>query len=134
MARRGPWLEAHIETKPPRFKPRVRGRRPRSFSSPPRKRGPLEGLPPLRCTDPLRSLSAQGTTIRASPQPCRRLDDRQEFRRGQARAANQRAVDVARAEQFGGIVTIDRATIEEARSEEHTSELQSLMRTSYAVF
>src|SRR3546814_7728310 len=83
MARRGPWLEAHIETKPPRFKPRVRGRRPRSFSSPPRKRGPLEGLPPLRCTDPLRSLSAQGTTI---------------------------------------------------RSEEHTSELQSLMRISYAVF
>src|SRR3546814_12537948 len=69
----------------------------------------------LRGTDPLRSLSAQETTIRASPQPCRRLDDRQEFRRGQARAANQRAVDVARAEQFGGIVTIDRATIEEAQ-------------------
>src|SRR3546814_13678483 len=48
------------------------------------------------------------------PQPCRRLDDRQEFRRGQARAADQRAVDVAGAEQFGGIVAVDRAAIEQA--------------------
>src|SRR3546814_7873618 len=33
------------------------------------------------------------------------------------------------------VATIDRAAIEAAaRSEEHTSELQSLMRTSYAVF
>src|SRR3546814_10139297 len=81
MARRGPWLEAHIETKPPRFKPRVRGRRPRSFSSPPRKRGPLEGWPPLRCPHPFRSWSAQGRPFRASPQPCPALDVRREFSR-----------------------------------------------------
>src|SRR3546814_5666364 len=35
-----------------------------------------------------------------------------------------------------GAIAVDRIvmTAEEARSEEHTSELQSLMRTSYAVF
>src|SRR3546814_9457341 len=32
------------------------------------------------------------------------------------------------------IVTTDYSSMIEARSEEHTSELQSLMRTSYAVF
>src|SRR3546814_10545214 len=38
------------------------------------------------------------------------------------------------ADELGGKVTIAKLNIDEDRSEEHTSELQSLMRISYAVF
>src|SRR3546814_5302332 len=37
-------------------------------------------------------------------------------------------------ERFSGRKADDRADMQHARSEEHTHELQSLMRTSYAVF
>src|SRR3546814_5972500 len=42
---------------------------------------------------------------------------------------HQRVVD-----QFRALAGTDAAEVDDARSEEHTSELQSLMRISYAVF
>src|SRR3546814_8239645 len=51
------------------------------------------------------------------------------------RVANQRSCDeVGIAHMLGVAAPLERHQIVEARSEEHTSELQSLMRISYAVF
>src|SRR3546814_2629376 len=68
----------------------------------------------------------------------RRLDDRHELGGREAGPADERAVDVGHPQQFDRVLALDRAAVEDAhlgaRSEEHTSELQSLMRISYAVF
>src|SRR3546814_10185072 len=42
--------------------------------------------------------------------------------------------DIARIEPFGGFARANSVDAARVRSEEHTSELQSLMRISYAVF
>src|SRR3546814_1724610 len=47
-------------------------------------------------------------------------------------AADEAVVDLAGDAQFGRVVRVD--DIDQMRSEEHTSELQSLLRSSYAVF
>src|SRR3546814_17478133 len=62
----------------------------------------------------------------ADRQVARALGDRQRLRRGERR----RAFDLRVLLQLGGEVD----GLADHRSEEHTSELQSLMRTSYAVF
>src|SRR3546814_6606653 len=67
----------------------------------------------------------------------RRLDDRPEIRGLQAGAADQGAIDFGKAENLLCVGRLYRSPVEDAegcRSEEHTSELQSLMRISYAVF
>src|SRR3546814_3026353 len=45
-----------------------------------------------------------------------------------------RDLDCMSTRRFGAVTHEIRAVFEQKRSEEHTSELQSLMRTSYAVF
>src|SRR3546814_7273530 len=45
-----------------------------------------------------------------------------------------RIVRVPRITEAGSVLLIENEVAENERSEEHTSELQSLMRTSYAVF
>src|SRR3546814_3839335 len=51
-----------------------------------------------------------------------------------ARAIGRRAAGHARAEVWPSLEAVARAVSRMHRSEEHTSELQSLMRISYAVF
>src|SRR3546814_17742275 len=55
--------------------------------------------------------------------------------RGMARPASDGSATMTRLRQAGGVgIVADDGTVYAARSEEHTSELQSLMRISYAVF
>src|SRR3546814_5224778 len=61
-----------------------------------------------------------------------RLADRGDLRRGIDDAGNRVIVDMARL--AGKHLRADCALVLGLRSEEHTSELQSLMRISYAVF
>src|SRR3546814_3045758 len=51
-----------------------------------------------------------------------------------ARVTDRPSFKKAHADQLAHFAAADRQRTEEARSEEHTSELQSLMRISYAVF
>src|SRR3546814_3727282 len=44
------------------------------------------------------------------------------------------AISQLRVERASGVLSVNRPPLRTARSEEHTSELQSLMRISYAVF
>src|SRR3546814_7365103 len=76
---------------------------------------------PLRAALPLRHPDLQQSgagAANARPRSCRRLHPRtaRDIRRG------------------GGIMTVTPDIILETRSEEHTSELQSTMRSSYSVF
>src|SRR3546814_1603099 len=53
---------------------------------------------------------------------------------GEAEVAVQSMADVVAIEQIGVVAQRVQALLDQVRSEEHTSELQSLMRISYAVF
>src|SRR3546814_1690530 len=54
--------------------------------------------------------------------------------RGGLEACEERRVNALRAELLDELVVVDPSHTANHRSEEHTSELQSLMRTTYAVF
>src|SRR3546814_4386845 len=82
------------------------------LSSPSRKPGP-----PLPLGPPQADLSAPGNPAATPAHPRCRFAQTPLAEQDRARAASRRGIDRER-----------------MRSEEHTSELQSLMRTSYAVF
>src|SRR3546814_14214309 len=63
-----------------------------------------------------------------------RRRDRQSAALGRGLALKSRAPEVDDAGASRNIVAVYAGSVESGRSEEHTSELQSLMRISYAVF
>src|SRR3546814_10401054 len=57
-----------------------------------------------------------------------------EFAKAHLKPRGTLLVKIFQGEGFDGVLKQMRASFESVRSEEHTSELQSLMRISYAVF
>src|SRR3546814_1754517 len=83
-------------------------------------------------------LSAAGSPCRhrsrRTPSPDRRHPDRQSLPRQRGTPAAPRASRAVVRSAAAAVVHMAPAAPAETRSEEHTSELQSLMRISYAVF
>src|SRR3546814_10852755 len=81
-------------------------------------------------------IAAWGLTFKARTDDLRESPSLEILQRLAARGAIIRGYDPSMPSGIDGIEVVDDpyAAVEGARSEEHTSELQSLMRISYAVF